>query len=302
VTFGVSIASLISAALAWLSIRKLDAHYTRERSATERARNAADMRDELLAVVSHDLRTPLQTISIAASCLETAELASLDRRRVAAISGATDRMQHLIEQLLDVARIERGRLALQRKPVSADALVEAVLSLFQERAEKERIELTKRTDTRLEVEADRERILQALSNLVANALRFTPAGGEIKVTAEVHAAVAKFAVTDRLGTRRVRRRDSTSLRQIPPGPGEPRRMPGAGSIHLQEDRCRPWRTDRRREPAGEGCLILVHCADSASMMRPCNSACGSASPALRLESCNVLGGLGLRAGLQIERR
>lgn len=115
---------------------------------------------------------------------------------MAAIAGATDRMQHLIEQLLDVARIESGRLVLQRKPVCANELVEAVLSLFQERAEKERIELIRRTDPQLEVEADRERILQALSNLVANALRFTPAGGEIEVTAELQAAAAKFVVTD----------------------------------------------------------------------------------------------------------
>ncbi len=186
----------LGVALAWLSSRKLSAQYAREQEATELARRAVGVRDELLAVVSHDLRTPLQTIAMSAYRLESVEASPDARRPLAAIATAAARMQHLIGQLLDAARLESGRLVLQREPCAAGELLEAAAALFRERAAEGGVELACRAAPGSVAHADRERVLQVLSNLLGNAFRFTPAGGRIEVAAEDADGAMKLSVTD----------------------------------------------------------------------------------------------------------
>lgn len=196
VIIAAAIAILLSLGLTWISIRRLNAQYAREQEATELARRAVAARDEMLAVVSHDLRTPLQAIALGASGLEGVAASPPARRSLAAIAGAAAHMQHLIGELLDVAKLDGGAPALQRERCPAGELLEATASLFRERAAKAGVELSCRAEPRCAPSADRERLLQVLSNLVGNALRFTAAGGRITLTAEGAGTSTRFAVTD----------------------------------------------------------------------------------------------------------
>lgn len=153
-----------------------------------RAREAIDLRDELLAVVSHDLRNPLSTISICTALLadmlprqaRTREV----MRRLDVIRRSVDQMDRLIQYLLDAARAEAGRLELEPHDFRlAPLLAEALLTLRPLATEKgQRLEIAV-SDGVPPVRADRHRTMQVISNLVGNAIKFTPPGGRIVVRA-----------------------------------------------------------------------------------------------------------------------
>jgi signal transduction histidine kinase len=189
-------AVLLSLSLAWIFIRRLNAQYAREREATEIARRAVAARDELLAVVSHDLRTPLQAVTMGANMLDEVAISAAMRRPLAVISAAVERMQHLIDELIDVARLEQHGLELRRERCSGGDLIESAASLFHARAANAQIEVTCCADAPTSLVVDRERILQVLTNLVSNALRYTPSGGKIAMSVESANEAVKFAVSD----------------------------------------------------------------------------------------------------------
>ncbi|HEX3757512.1 MAG TPA: ATP-binding protein [Kofleriaceae bacterium] len=186
----------IAIALAVLSSRRLTAQYAKARAATEAARRATAARDELVAVVSHDLRNPLATITMGADLLAELDTSPRIRPHLAALGNAARQMQHLIDQLLDVAKLEHGTLGLALARCEVDALVGAVQSLFQVRAAEAGIELTVAGEPDLAVTANRERVVQVLSNLVGNALKFTPRGGRIAVAGRRDGARVQFEVSD----------------------------------------------------------------------------------------------------------
>ncbi len=185
----------LSIALAWLWIRKLAQRYAREREATETARRAAAARDELLAIVSHDLRNPLSAIAMASELLKCDLNSPLAPRHLAAIGSAAKRMEHLIAELLDVANLDAGKLELHVEPCEVEALFDATLSLFSARALEADVALTAAPGG-LAVVADRERVLQVLANLVGNALKYTPAGGRIALAARACDGVVRLEVAD----------------------------------------------------------------------------------------------------------
>jgi len=187
---------LLSIFLAWISIRRLSIHYAREREATAAARQAAAARDELLAIVSHDLRNPLATVAMGTHLLYEMMPGPHVRKHLAAIGNAVGRMQHLIEELLDVASLDSGTLELHPEPCDAAELLDSALSLFQARAREAHLALEVEPCANLTVRADRERVLQVLSNLVGNALKFTPAHGRITLSAQACDAYIRFAVRD----------------------------------------------------------------------------------------------------------
>lgn len=189
-------AIMLGVVLAWISIRKLNAHYAREREATAVARRAAAARDDLLAIVSHDLRTPLATIAMGTTLLDETVEGPRPRKHIGAISNAAARMQHLIDELLDVAKLESGTFDLRPEPCDPAALVDTTVSLFSARAIDAQIELVVAADEACPVVADRERVLQVLSNLVANALKFTPAGGTITIAIRPVGDAVRFEVRD----------------------------------------------------------------------------------------------------------
>ncbi|MDB4956187.1 MAG: hypothetical protein JWO36_3756 [Myxococcales bacterium] len=186
---------LLSAALAWIWFRRLSTQYVREQEATAVATRAVSDRDELLAIVSHDLRNPLAAIMLRASLVE--ETIPAAKRHGAAISEAAARMEHLIEQLLDVAKLESGRFELHKASCETSALLASTVAIFEARATAANIVLAVENTTPLTIDVDRERILEVLSNLVGNALKFVPAtGGTITLRAEPAGNRVRLSVAD----------------------------------------------------------------------------------------------------------
>jgi PAS domain S-box-containing protein len=152
--------------------------------------DALATRDEVLGIVSHDLRSPLHTIGMSAQVmLEVLGDESQRRRHLQIIIRAKDRMDRLIQDLLDVVRIKGGKaiaIEIRREPVPG--LVQETCQQFAESAREKNVSLawTVPNDTP-DVMVDRGRIMQVLSNLIGNALKFTPAGGRIEVGAEPQA-------------------------------------------------------------------------------------------------------------------
>ena len=161
-------------------------------------RRALQARDDVLAIVSHDLRNPLGTISAAADLMLDVALApETERRHLAIIRRSSRRMNRLIEDLLDVARMEKGAFSIDPSPVDMDSLLREAHEAARPVAESKRLDLRRRGASALPpVHGDRDRILQVLSNLVDNAVKFTPAGGEIVLAAAPADGEVSVAVED----------------------------------------------------------------------------------------------------------
>jgi signal transduction histidine kinase len=160
---------------------------------------ATRLRDEVLAIVAHDLRNPLSAILMQAEAMRRRdrEPGRGDGRPAETILKAGDRMQHLIRDLLDVSLVEAGTLGLERAPL-------AVRELVTETVESERVLASNASlDLRVDVEpalpdvwADRHRLQQLLENLIGNAIKFTPAGGRVTVGAGRRPGEVLFWVSD----------------------------------------------------------------------------------------------------------
>ena len=164
----------------------------REREAREVAERASRIRDEVLAVVAHDLRNPVHTIILSAGMLREIPLEEAQRQhRLGIIQRTAKGMEHLIRDLLDATRIESGTFAVRQARVHVRALLDETLELFEAPARERRIMLRCEVDDDVPpVLGDRDRLEQALSNLLGNALKFTPAGGQVRLSARVVAGGA----------------------------------------------------------------------------------------------------------------
>ena len=111
------------------------------------------------------------------------------------ITRATQSMEALISDLLDLAKIEGGRFAVSPRSISADAIVQEGLALIEAVAEQKHVRLES-VSAGVHVRADHQRVLQVMSNLLGNAVKFTPECGKIKVTVEQHGAWAQFSIED----------------------------------------------------------------------------------------------------------
>ncbi len=163
------------------------------------ARQANRARDEMLGVVSHDLRNPLSAIAMCARMLEENPPGDGAARRelLDTIRESSEWMNRLIEDLLDVSNIERGRLSLELRPEDASQLALQTLHMFDVEAQAHHIALETNLPTNLPlVSADRARVVQVLSNLMRNALKFTPDGGRIVIAVQPRARDVVFSVTD----------------------------------------------------------------------------------------------------------
>ncbi|HTJ47315.1 MAG TPA: PAS domain-containing protein [Kofleriaceae bacterium] len=164
----------------------------------EELRAAVRARDDVLAIVSHDLRTPLGAVQLAVHMLQA--LSATDhraRRHVEVIHRASQRMEALIEDLLDSENIRAGRLRLHTQPERALAVVSEAVDLQQPSAAEKGIALTLRSELGGDlVSCDRDRMLQVFGNLIGNAIKFCRAGDTITVTAEPDDREIRFSVID----------------------------------------------------------------------------------------------------------
>jgi signal transduction histidine kinase len=163
-------------------------------------RRAVKSRDEVLRVVSHDLRDPLQCIALTAQQLGEAgdpgpESPAL-RKAVARILRASHSMARLIDDLLDVASIEAGRLAVRPAALRADALLRESLDAHQAQAQSRSIALSLAAAVPVTIVGDQGRLLQVLSNILGNALKLTPPGGAITMRATDDGDTVRFTVAD----------------------------------------------------------------------------------------------------------
>ena len=165
------------------------------------AQDATRARDDLVAIVSHDLRNPIHTINMAAAfLLEVAppvDRRLTSRRQLEVIQRQANRANRLIGDLLDVAKIQAGGLTVEPVPVDVSSLVQEALDSASPLAAGNQLKLSRDVrDDCLSVLSDRDRILQVFANLLGNAIKFTPKGGEIIIRAELAGAEVRFGICD----------------------------------------------------------------------------------------------------------
>ena len=173
----------------------------RERQARSEAEAAVRTRDAVVSIVSHDLRNPLMAISGSADLLlelmRNAEGREVERAQIATLKSAADGMHRLIRDLLDVTRLDAGPLPIQCSRLSIGDVVNDVMVMFNTVARARRLTLHCKTAEGLPpVFGDRDRLAQALSNLVANAMKFTPEAGRVDVTVDAHPNGIRICVSD----------------------------------------------------------------------------------------------------------
>ncbi|MDB4988158.1 MAG: multi-sensor signal transduction histidine kinase [Myxococcaceae bacterium] len=169
----------------------------------ERGEQAVRARDDLVAVVSHDLKTPLSVIQMQSSLLlrglSTTDGESSRRMRAASerIQRAIDRMNTLIHDLLDLSKIEAGRFEVHATWHDARAMVEEALLVLEPLGHPRGIALVLVPGENCAAVADRDRIYQVISNLVGNALKFSPDDSAIQLRVVPERDEVLFTVTDR---------------------------------------------------------------------------------------------------------
>jgi histidine kinase len=154
------------------------------------------MRRQLIGDVSHELRTPLTAIKGSMEGLMDGVLpASADTYQQ--IHQEADRLAHLVDDLQELSRVEAGAYPLEIRPVAISTLVETALKRFAVQAQTKRIELRLDLPTDLPlVLADQDRITQVLTNLVGNALQYTPIGGQVTILSRRHQDEVHISVVD----------------------------------------------------------------------------------------------------------
>ena len=170
---------------------------TDQMEALRSAQDAKRLRDEMVAVVAHDLRNPVHTIALAAATMRSEGLREEQRARLLDIVRQTTlNMGRLLDDLLDVTRIDSGTFAVSRKPLAPRAILASTLEQFEARAQERRIALSAHGHEAPDVMADADRLMQVFSNLVGNALKFTPSGGRIEIGCTGIADGCEFSVAD----------------------------------------------------------------------------------------------------------
>jgi PAS domain S-box-containing protein len=167
----------------------LEAHTLRDRAERE-----SRTKDEFLAEFAHELRNPLGAISSAARLLEVTHRVQAPTRAYEVIARQIDHITHLINDLLDVERVASGKLKLNRQPVDIDVVIRQIVATFTDDATVDR-QITIATEP-VWVDCDAVRLQQVLSNIMTNAVKYTPPGGQIRVALRAEDGDAVISVED----------------------------------------------------------------------------------------------------------
>jgi signal transduction histidine kinase/ligand-binding sensor domain-containing protein len=192
---GTTIALALSILFAWTRHLRLGVAYRNIASGKEKLEGANKrlqeldaLKTEFLSNVSHELRTPLTSIKGSVDNLLdgiAGEMSPPQREYLALISDSTNRLIPFVNELLDLARIEEGKVDLVFEPIRLDVLLDRTIKSLQPFASERglALDITEKT-SRVTVRADADRIAQVITNLVGNALKFTPSGGAVSVVLE----------------------------------------------------------------------------------------------------------------------
>lgn len=163
-------------------------------------RSASLSRTNFIANMSHELRTPLNSIIGFAEVLREPVFGQLTEDQASYVDDILQSGRHLlslINDVLDLSKIESGKMELEAEQVDLPAIVSGSLRMFREQALKHSITLSEQSDSRVRfIEADARKLKQILFNLLSNAIKFTPEGGEVSVTTERVGESARITVRD----------------------------------------------------------------------------------------------------------
>lgn len=164
---------------------------------TELLRLARARRD-MVANFSHDLRTPLSSIKLLIESLQMnlGRNPERDRKLLAKLAGEADSLHHMTQELIDLSMIESGRAIMRLVPVRALEVIESAFKLMETQFDQKRLRATYAVPPDLWILVDAEQIRRVLTNLLHNAVKFTPAEGSITCTAHVVGERAQIEVTD----------------------------------------------------------------------------------------------------------
>lgn len=177
--------------------RRLGRSRENQRVALEAARKAVAARDELMGIVAHDLRNPLGAITLKAALMRKGVQPERTRQHAESIENVGKRMERLIRTMLDVTTLEAGRFTVNVARCALPDLLRETAEMFDSLAASKQVRFEQiANEPDLAVLADRERVLQVLSNLIGNALKFTPPGGNVTLSIEREGPMARFGVLD----------------------------------------------------------------------------------------------------------
>ena len=161
---------------------------------------ASRHKSDFLATMSHELRTPLNAIIGFSEVLHEQMFGELNERQLAYVDDVLEAGKHLlslINDVLDLAKIEAGGMELELSEVAIPEVLRSAVSMHSERASREGVELSLTTEPEeIAISADGRRVRQIVFNLVSNAVKFTPAEGRVDVSARLDDGQVEIAVAD----------------------------------------------------------------------------------------------------------
>ncbi len=166
-----------------------------------REKEISQMKNDFVSHVSHELKTPLASITAYSEMLADGEADDEETRKefYAIIQSQAQRLNRLIEDILNVSRIESGLIKVQKEPVSLAILIEHQMQMIKGFAEEKQITVTGQTPIIFDqVNADKDMISQVVVNLLSNAVKYTPAGGSVRIETQVDEVerLARVTVAD----------------------------------------------------------------------------------------------------------
>lgn len=166
-----------------------------------REKEISQMKNDFVNHVSHELKTPLASISAYSEMLVDGEANDEQTRKefYSVIQGQAKRLNRLIEDILNISRIESGLIKVEKRPVSLTILIEEQLQMIRSYAEEKNIQIVGQKPIVFDqVYADKDMISEVIINLLSNAVKYTPSGGSIKIEMEVDeiAGLARVSITD----------------------------------------------------------------------------------------------------------